>query len=206
MKDFNTKELQTAKEIINSGLLKAAESLSFFMKEPITLRDFDSYEDWGAPAIELEEKENPNIHFLVTEVIGELKGICCLIFTENEANQLRRTALPEEILANPAMMAEMSDAIMLEVDNIISASVITKFSNILKHKIYGGVPSLQKMTSDEVNDFIRKQSAEGMYVINFKTNFVSAKGNFSPEFIWMFDQSFGDSIKRFSSSDNLIEK
>jgi hypothetical protein len=41
MENINPNELNAAKEIVNAGLLKAAESLSFFMKEKITLDDMD---------------------------------------------------------------------------------------------------------------------------------------------------------------------
>lgn len=203
MKDFSEKQRAAAQQIISAGLKKAAESLSFFMKEGISLREIGYYDNWGDPTWEPDRKENPNIHLLVTEVIGELKGMCCLIFTEKEADQLRQTALPPEILANQQMMAEMSDAIMLEVDNIISASVITQFSNLLKHKIYGGVPSLQKINFEQLTQFISDESAKGMFVINFKTNFLSAKGNFSPEFLWLFDNTFVQSIRRYADTQTI---
>ena len=56
-----------------------------------------------------------------------------------------------EITGNPEIMAEMSDGILLEVDNIISASVITQFSNILNHRIHGGVPQLKKLDKNKIN-------------------------------------------------------
>ena len=60
-----------------------------------------------------------------------MKGICCLIFSEEEANHLRSAALPPEILNSPEMMAEMSDGIMLEVDNIISVHRKGKITQLI---------------------------------------------------------------------------
>jgi chemotaxis protein CheY-P-specific phosphatase CheC len=200
MENINPNELNAAKEIVNAGLLKAAESLSFFMKEKITLDDMDfSFNKASNPA-DFTSKKGDNIHLLLTEIIGELKGVCCLIFSEDEANKLRDTALPPEITSNPEIMSEMSDGILLEVDNIISASVITQFSNILKHKIYGGVPNIKKLNSEQLNQYIKGKLEEDMFVINFNTHFVSSYLNFSPQFLWLFDNSFAESIRNYTAN------
>ncbi len=199
MKDFNEKEGLAAVAIITAGLIRASESLSFFMKEKISFEDLDYYDDLQDGCLMLDPKKDPNIHLLITEVVGELKGMCCLIFSEEEADQLRRTALPPEIMQNAALMAEMSDAIMLEADNIISACVITEFANTLKHRMHGGVPALKKLNYEEVNDFVSKEKKKGLYSINFKTRFRTADGNFNPEFLWLFDLNFAESIKNYAA-------
>ena len=137
---------------------------------------------------------------MITKVIGELNGVCCLIFSEEEADQLRNTALPPEVLNSPEMMAEMSDGIMLEVDNIISASVITQFSNLLKVKIYGGVPALRKVDSTELEKYLQEEINNEMYLVSFKTKFKSSHVSFAPEFIWLFDNTFVESIKNYSAT------
>ena len=197
MKNLTSQEIDVAKTIISAGLVKSAESLSFFMNETITLKDFDAEKHLDNPPLELSKKDENNIHLLTTKVIGEMKGICCLIFSEEEADHLRKAALPQEILDSPEMMEEMSDGIMLEVDNIISASVITQFSNLLKVKIHGGVPSLKKVTSKEMEEFISGEVDQELYLISFKTSFQSSKANFNPEFVWLFDNTFIDCIKNY---------
>lgn len=200
METFNQKEMQAARNIISAGLVKAAESLSFFMNETITLNEFDQEESLSVNAIEIEKKNQSNIHLMITKVIGELNGVCCLIFSEEEADQLRNTALPPEVLNSPEMMAEMSDGIMLEVDNIISASVITQFSNMLKVKIYGGVPALRKVDSTELEKYLQEEINNEMYLVSFKTKFKSSHVSFAPEFIWLFDNTFVESIKNYSAT------
>lgn len=201
MKNLTPQEIDVAKTIISAGLVKSAESLSFFMNETITLKDFDAEKHLNNPPLELNKKDESNIHLLTTKVIGEMKGICCLIFSEEEADHLRKAALPQEILDSPEMMEEMSDGIMLEVDNIISASVITQFSNLLKVKIHGGVPSLKKVTSKEMEEFISGEVDQELYLISFKTSFESSKANFNPEFVWLFDNTFIDCIKNYTAQE-----
>jgi chemotaxis protein CheY-P-specific phosphatase CheC len=200
MENITERELAVAREIVNTGLLKAAETLSFFMKEKIKLDDMDYSFDTQPNPADFTTKTGQNIQLLLTEVIGELKGVCCLIFSEEEADKLRSAALPPEIMNNPALMAEMSDAILLEVDNIISASVITQFSNILKHKVYGGVPHLKKMSAAEVNQYVKGKLEHEMFIVSFNTHFVSESLDFSPQFIWLFDNSFAESIKKHTAA------
>ncbi len=197
MKNLTSQEIEVAKTIISAGLVKSAESLSFFMNETITLKDFDAEKHLNNPPLELSKKDESNIHLMTTKVIGEMKGICCLIFSEEEADHLRKAALPQEILDSPEMMEEMSDGIMLEVDNIISASVITQFSNLLKVKIHGGVPNLKKVTSKEMEEFIAGEVDQELYLISFKTSFESSRAKFNPEFVWLFDNTFIDCIRNY---------
>lgn len=199
MYNLNEKEIQAAKKIITAGLVKAAESLSFFMNETVTLKETnDSGSDFP---LSLSKKADQNIHLLVTKVIGEIKGVCWLIFSEEEADHLRSAALPAEILNSPEMMAEMSDGIMLEVDNIISASVITQFSNLLKIKIHGGVPNLEKVSYPEMENLVQEQMDKERFLINFSTSFESSKANFNPEFVWLFDNTFIDCIKNYTAQE-----
>ena len=200
MEKLSPIEIDVARTIISQGLVKAAESLSFFMNETISLHEFEDENQFSIPHLEISKKGESNIQLLITKVIGELKGVCCLIFSEEEANQLRASALPPEILESPEMMAEMSDGILLEVDNIISASVITQFSNILKVKIHGGVPALKKVNSEELEKFFQEEISKELYLISFKTSFKSSHVSFAPEFIWLFDTTFVDCIKNISST------
>jgi chemotaxis protein CheY-P-specific phosphatase CheC len=198
MSNFTNEQLAVAKDIVSQGLEKAAETLSFFLNEKVSLFQNDDSEIADISKISLQKKQGDLIYFLTTKVIGEMKGVCCLIFSEEEVKHLHKAALPPEILADPAMMAEMGDAIMLEVDNIISASVITQFSNSLKVKIHGGVPGLQKINFEDMATYISEEISKELYLISFKTNFETDNMNFSPEFLWLFDNTFVETIQKYS--------
>jgi chemotaxis protein CheY-P-specific phosphatase CheC len=201
MENLDVNELLVAKKIVKRGLLKAAESLSFFMKEEVGINELDFQIN---DRIEYPKKKGDNIHLLTTEVMGELPGICYLVFSEEEANKLREVVLAGEAKDNPELVAEMKDAIMLEVDNIISASVITEFSNILNHKIYGNVPSLKLVNDQELKKLVGDNLDRNFFVINFKTQFLSSNINFSPEFVWLFDSRFLNSIKHLVHSKESL--
>jgi len=192
MEQLTEHEWQVADKIIRKGFLKAAQSLSFFMKEEVGLRD---------PELQINntvvwpDKGLENIHLLTTEVMGHVPGICYLILSGEEAAKLRETTLPAEIRNNPAMYAEMKDAILLEIDNIISASVITEFSNIFKQKMYGNVPGLREVNAQGLTQLLQEGVRKDTFLFSFKTQFVSPHLDFLPEFIWLFDQRFLDCIR-----------
>jgi chemotaxis protein CheY-P-specific phosphatase CheC len=200
MKTFTTNELQNALHIARTGLEKAAESLTFFMKQAVRVNDSGFSMQPAAHLDDFPLRTGSSIYLLITDVIGELPGVCCLVFTEEEANQLIHAALPTSVTSNPQMMAEMGDAFLLEVDNIISASVVTQFSNHLKCRIHGGVPRMMKLNGDELRSFVKSKVYNDSFAINFKTSFLSDHINFSPEFLWLFDKAFIERIKIFSAA------
>lgn len=200
MSIFNDQELQTANSIINAGLTSAAESLSFFMKEKIVAKEIMVNDLNMGNDDNLTTRYDKKAYLLITEVVGELTGLCCLVFDDAEVLQLQQKALPNEVLNNPTMLAEMQEAILLEVDNIIAASVITQFANLLKRKMHGSVPQLKILDSIELKNFINKSVENQAHIINFKTTFVSSVKSFNPLFIWFMNQPFIEDIRNYTAS------
>jgi chemotaxis protein CheY-P-specific phosphatase CheC len=198
MEVFNKTEMQTAEKIINQGLSSAAETLSFFMKEPIVVEQIGVHNLAIADKTPLKLRCTGKAHLLTTEVVGDLQGFCCLVFTEKEAEMLQKAALPPEVINDPVLFETMKDAILLEVDNIIAAAVITQFANLLKRKMHGSVPQLSSIDASTFDLFIQKRLDDQSHVINFKTNFSAKEKSFSPMFLWFMDNSFIDDIKRVS--------
>ncbi|BDS09783.1 hypothetical protein [Aureispira anguillae] len=199
MEVFNKTELQTAESIINQGLKSAAETLSFFMKESIEVKQIGVNDLGIANKGPLKLKCTTNAHLLTTHVVGELEGFCCLVFSEEEAQLLQKTALPPEVVNDPVMFEGMKDAILLEVDNIIAAAVITQFANLLKRKMHGSVPELSVIDATKFDAFIKEHLDDRSHVINFRTNFVAPQKSFSPMFLWFMNQPFIDDIKQLSA-------
>lgn len=206
MVELSDFELSTSKEIVNIGLAKAADSLSFFMHEKILIRsvDFEIVEVNDSNFFTKDDgKEN---YILTTEVIGELQGVCYLIFTKEEADRIFKISLPESITSSEESMKEMGPAILLEIDNIVSASVITQFSNLLNYKVYGGVPGLSEKTLTAFKGDILEQTCNGNCLINFKAEFVASGQNFNPQFIWLLNEKFFDGVKDFLKNSENLEK
>lgn len=202
---FNKLELDIATEIVNIGLSKAADSLSFFTKEKVLIRGgsiiFSSVDDGN-----LFEKEGDNFVALSTQLRGEMEGYCYLIFNETEVDKLAKISLPESVIGNPEQYPEMRKAILLEADNIITAAVVTQFSNLLGKNMHGYVPFHHQGGKKEIEDYIKGNTKENNFILHFKAHLVSDGNDIVPEFIWSLDQTFVESIKTFiSNEDNLVK-
>lgn len=195
MEHLSNKEINTAEEIISQGLSKAAQSLSFFMKENITLKETE-FTMTNVANVELKNESNEELYILSTEIKGELKGICYLVFNSVEKDEICKVALPAEIVNNPEKLKSMQEPLLLEIDNIISASVITQLANQLKLKVYGDVPSLNLMNIEQFKKNVEKQMQPDKLIIGFQTEFNSSKVHFHPEFFWILEPEFLMNVKK----------
>lgn len=195
---LNNKELQTTKEVVYNGLQHAAEALSFFMKQPMAVVQMDvsdlAIESRGPVPVD----KGDDACLLTTDLVGEVEGFCCLVFSKEEAHLLQNKALPPEVLANEAMAATMREAILLEVDNIIAAAVITQFSNLLERKMHGGVPKLRRLSDAGLQAFVEERLKEGVHVLTFNAELKANDDSFSPAFLWFMKEPFILDIRRLS--------
>lgn len=204
-KELNRVELDITKEIINIGIAKAADSFSFFIKEKVTMRLLDLKVNFENN-FPVSRKDPAAKNYLLTTVLkGELKGKAYLLMTEAEADKLVDANLPASITGNPVEKAKMTEAFLLEIDNIITASVITQFSNIFQRKVYGDVPSLNILASNEINQFLSTDLNPGLNVIYFNARFITEKIEIAPEFIWLMDDHFFDEVKNVVSDEKKME-
>lgn len=194
MKNINSTEIQRAEEIIAAGLQKAAESLSFFMKENIQLQETDfNISDEFNESSEIQNTED--LFVLVTELKGQLKGICYLVFTELESNEICKVALAPEVYNDDSKLSQMKEPLLLEVDNILSASVITQLANQLSIKVHGGVPTLKVIPPAQLKKIIVEQMIPDRLVMGFQTEFMSSKSHFHPSFFWIVERDFLTRVK-----------
>jgi len=194
--ELNHIELDVAKEIISIGLAKSADSLSFFTKTKTIIKVEDFTMSNEPKPVNLSVKEDP-VCVLTTHILGELKGVCYLIFSQNEVRSIMEKSLPESILNDPEKYKMMSEGMMLEIDNIVSAAVVTQFSNHFDYKTHGGVPSIKFMTVNQMKDMLSENVDECNYVLNFKTLLISDGVGVNADFIWSMDYSFIEGVKKY---------
>lgn len=206
MNQLNAIETDVAKEIINIGLSKAADSLSFFSQQKVIIRSSELILKDTQEVKSVSNKKGEQIYVLTTDIIGELTGVCYLIFNENEVNKLLKISLPASILEDEEQKKVMSEAILKEADNIISASVITQFANLLNYGIHGGVPGMDVMNETEVLPFLLSRATDTQYFLQISAQFHTEEIDFSPEFIWFLDSKFIEGIKKFVSDKSYLEK
>ena len=204
MEQLTDRELKVTQSIIKIGITKAAESFSFFTKSKLVIDSFvfsiESFSDMS----QLSDKENGN-HILTTHIRGDMEGSCFIIFDDYEVKELWQLTLPASILDDKEKCEEMGKAILMEIDNIIAASVITQFANLLNLNIYGDVPIYGHILPNEVDSVIINSCNLNTCIMHVQTRFVSENVEFNPEFLWLLDQNFIDEVKAVAADSSKIE-
>lgn len=198
---FNKMELDLAAEIINIGLAKAADSLSFFTRNKVLIRSQDLHINKFNDE-ELFSKDSEPLTLLATEIRGNMKGYCYLVFDHKEVDKMNAISLPKNVLEDPEQLKEMSKAVLMEMDNIVTAAVVTQFSNLFELDMHGYVPQHMNGSKADALAYIKQHAHEGDFFLHFNTPLYSeSEEDISPEFVWCLDSSFVSAVKTFLKKD-----
>ena len=106
LNNLKENEIEVATKLINGGLSMAKSSMEQILQSPITLEkvafgiERDDISKFGT-------KDSKNVSLIKTELKGELKGSCYLVFTESEIEKINKACLPAEILNNDSPESKM---------------------------------------------------------------------------------------------------
>lgn len=196
LENLEENEVQVATKLIFDGLSMAKASMEMILQSPITLKKID-YGDPDHETPHFESKSAHKVHLVKTELKGELKGSCHLIFSDDDVDRINKACLPENVINDDSSQSKMMKmAFLTEIDNMVSAAVITEFANFLGLEIFGHVPSLHLMESTEVNNFLKSETSDFDSIIHFKAIFHGKELDISPDFVWIFNEKFVDKIKQ----------
>lgn len=191
------------KELFNISLAKAADSLSFFVRSKIFIRDLSLSVANRHKAMEMVDMEFGNASVVLeTRLMGEYNGKTFLLFSENDMKNFFSVAHP----LNPeaGLEDELSKELLLEVDNILAASVVTELSNILNITLFGDVPHL----IPDISELRHQLASEPHDVIYLQViaNYVSDGLTMEPRFIWLVSSGLFERIQQFAQVEENLMK
>jgi len=167
-------------EIINIGLSKAADALSMIIKERVLIKCIEVM----SPLEVFNEMGNDSIK-LVTDLKGDVEGSCYFVISESEADYLTRKTVSANSEPGKFELNELNKGFLLELDNIISAAVITQLADIMKLNVFGDVPRIEPgISQEEMDQMLVKFSP-----LFFKTQFRTEEATFNPGFYWFLKPS-----------------
>jgi chemotaxis protein CheY-P-specific phosphatase CheC len=188
-------ELDITKELISIALANAADAFSKMAGEKVLVHQFDL--TIGAPDAKavLPEGFEASLHVLTTEVKGNLEGKSYLVFNQSDTKRICKVFAPGQPVYAGEGLGELEEALLLELDNILSAAVITQLSNFLDTFIYGGVPGLRTLTPGEALNRFGAETQHFDVVFHIHARFKSYRTNLQPSFIWYFKSEFLEAIR-----------
>jgi hypothetical protein len=178
--------------LILKGLGRSCSSLAFFLKEEVELEilNLSPYQSETVISPDLFSKEI----VLYSEIIGQLNGISYFKIDQKEADLLFRKNFP--ITEGTMPDKTLFDGFLLELDNIITASVVTEFANSLNVKAYGGVPHIVYSNDHDKSEALGL-NAQNSYWVNFSCRYKMKNIEFSPVFVWMMSKN----IEEFATKE-----
>jgi chemotaxis protein CheY-P-specific phosphatase CheC len=132
------------------------------------------------------EKFNGPYLLLTTEIFGDISGKSYLFLSEN-AMEILTSSIPS--CKNSS--TNLKEEFIKELDNILSAAVITKLSNALTKRMCGDVPVLIEKVNSHLNDIINDDFSEvtdEVYINSIYFTFDDHNG-IHPLFVWVLDKS-----------------
>jgi len=176
--------------VLNTGFERAADSFSRLIGKKVRITHSPAVLLHHNNDFECISEERGDLFVLTTQIIGEITGKSFLIFSEEESQEIFK------ILGNQSS-AQLQEAFLKEIDNIISASVISDLSNALGIEVYGDVPQLLRLHSSQLREFMNKESHHdgSSSMIFSNATFHFEKGDqVHPQFIWRISSKVFDMV------------
>ncbi len=188
---LKSKEIEIMREVINLGHHEAATSFSSLTGQAVAIEsthiEFSNDHDYIAEKFDPSKK----LTILQTDIIGEISGASYLIFDEEE-----KTIIARMSLAAFGNNSSLEDSVILkEIDNILSATVITQLSNTLEVKIYGDVPQFFEVENIHDLDEVMQKSEDEYYLLAHTNFMFEGYKMISPMFIWKMHKDVAQLIK-----------
>ncbi len=184
-------------DLSSIGLANAASAFSMMSNDRVTFK---------APAFNsrqaVHELPKGDAQILFTPFIGEVLFESYLIVPQDDAAKIASTMLPASMASKP----EMAQTALLELDNIISASIATKFSDLLSSDITGDVPRAYIKSHKETEEYIAMRMNRFDSHSSCHTRFKLVHTKAQALFIFLFKESFGSILESLKSQPSLSKE
>lgn len=135
-----------------------------------------------------------------SKVIGDFTANTFLLFDEHAEGQVAEVLLPDAMRAKK----QMRDAILMELDNILVAALVTKYANLFGTKIHGHVPSLEKTADAKLIDLISSKNEKIKTVVSFEAEVLAFKSQLTLRLMFFFDAQLLDVLSSFDRSKSHV--
>lgn len=176
---------------MSAGFERAARSFSSMVNKKVKVTKCTSMVVQSADNKTALAEESGHLYVLITQIIGDVSGKSFLILSEEESQEIFKSMnlrLPN---------AALNEAFLMEIDNIISASVIAELANALSLEVYGDVPVLARVSGQELKAFVTKEvgNNSNTSLIFCNTSFeFDDRDSIHPQFVWSLSNRIFDAM------------
>lgn len=197
MKDYKAMQGESAESILKKGFDNAVRSIALMTGLNV------SYELLVSRVIEkdyltLINDKDGDFTLLRTDLIGEIGGTSFFILDQRERDFFSYHRKTHN--------RQMNEAFIKEMDNIISAGMISRIASHLNCKVFGDVPNLSCTSEEELSNAIRVtiDQFDQCYLSGAKI-IITEDPSVIPLFLWVLGDQFvrRAEIKGYSVIDEL---
>jgi chemotaxis protein CheY-P-specific phosphatase CheC len=198
MNILNSIQLDVTKELISMALANAADSFSKMTHEQVLISGYKMkvIEPGDVETLLVDSAENTDYFMLNTQIKGQISAQTYLMINHKDTGSILNIFAPGQPAPALDQLTELQEATLLELDNIITAAMVTQISNILEVFAYGDVPSLQHLPQPEIIDHFREDIKSFDVILLINARFRSDLTNMNPHFICFFKTDFLASVIR----------
>ncbi|PWJ39396.1 chemotaxis protein CheC [Sediminitomix flava] len=176
-----------------------AHSLSKMLGDEVFVKSyseiaFDKLED------ALAHYNQESFYVLGTDIKGKFSGATYLLVNQVNEKKICEKLVPANMLGHQ----EMRDAMLMELDNIVIASYVTKWANLADADIYGYVPSHEVLNRQAFEIKLKKLISEDDKVYFCKSHLYAFKSGIEFELYFLFDKTFVPIISGFDINNSYV--
>lgn len=181
---------QASNDLMMKAFAHSATAFSLFLGKNVTFNAFQKVPT--EPVFSHLEVDEP-LHLLISELRGDLKGTCYLVFTQEDANGIGKTQHNNEYHHS----GELQDALLMELDNILTASFITVLANELGVKTHAHVPKLKRGNKMDLFSFMKSDEVHFDLNQKFRAVYNIDDVQIQPVFTWAFDNQINTYLEKW---------
>ena len=190
-KEFNE---QAVTSFIQKVMERAANSFTQIAGMDIQSRETEVSLMEDADTTIGHPQDGASLCVLVTPLLGEIAGRSYLVLDTEEVELLLQKT---PFRPSAGFDHELKEALLKEIDNIVSASMITALANEFKTDIYGDVPELLMLSEHGLKALLSQYIPNGQISLICSGGFVARQNEtFAPRFIWKFSSAMIDRIEQ----------
>jgi len=173
-------EHQLLLNLFGEALQSASQSFSKLLGKTVNPSSLTLSETFVFP-LDIDANGDTLHYNLTTEVKGECPAQSHLIFNTKDASALMELCFQHQ----PYSQTDM-ESFLLEVDNILSASVVSKLADFSGKFMYGYVPSLAYSSAEDLHALIYQDQQQWAITLSLCCKLTIENTAVSPIFIWNF--------------------
>jgi chemotaxis protein CheY-P-specific phosphatase CheC len=196
METLSKPEIDFAEKLIRKGYLRAADSFSSIVMQPVGITGATLAQDAQLDDIVQMIIKHDEPIILITDIIGDIRGKGYLVLTQAEGRQLYQLCLAAFSDTTSKQLSE--ESVLKEVDNILSAAMIAEFSDALGLSIFGDVPVL--INDAQLAKFDLGSDGWGSNSLLTTTSFTfNGHEKLKPLFLWKLNDDFLMHVKKIAA-------